>query len=102
MPKVSDAARVTTKDNTVWRTCTGCSRLKPLPDQADRCDSCATEKPPAATGSGWDIAYDFAELVGGIQAWAEEITDVTDAERLDHIRHLLKTLHPLRKDKGVK
>jgi hypothetical protein len=102
MPKVVDAARVTTPANTVWRTCTGCTQLKPLATGVDRCDACRTATPRTAAEIGWDLAHGFAELVGGIQAWAEDITGVSDTERLDHIRHLLNTAHPLRNGKGVK
>ena len=42
MPTVNDAARVTTRDNAIWRTCPACHRLAALPPQVDRCPSCAT------------------------------------------------------------
>ncbi|GIE92308.1 hypothetical protein [Actinoplanes regularis] len=102
MPKVVDAARVTTRDNTVWRTCTGCSLLKPLPDDVDRCGVCDSSRPRTPGEAGWDIAYRYAALVGRIDAWAVQIPCVSDAERLDHIRQLLKTRNPLRKDEGAK
>ncbi|MEU4693178.1 hypothetical protein [Actinoplanes sp. NPDC023714] len=102
MPKVVDAARVTTRDNTVWRTCTGCSRLKPLPDGVDRCEDCAASKKQTTDERGWDLAYRYADLVGRIDAWAVQIPCVSDAERIDKIRHLLKTLHPLRQDEGAR
>ena len=104
MPKVVDAARVTTPTNTVWRTCTGCDRLRPLPDGVDRCDDCTTttELPRSYAQTGWDIATGFAELVGAITAWAEQVPGRSDAERLAEIRHLLKTLNPLRPDGEVK
>jgi hypothetical protein len=40
MPKVVDAARVSVKHDAVWRTCTGCEQLAPLPPEVDRCDTC--------------------------------------------------------------
>jgi hypothetical protein len=107
MPKVVDAARVTTPSNTVWRTCDRCSRLQPLPEGADQCDNCAAanQSPTAAekyAATGWKFTHRYAELVGAISAWAEVITDVSDAERLDRIRHLLRTQHPMRNSKAVK
>ena len=106
MPKVVDAARVTSPSNTVWRTCDRCSQLKPLSDGVNRCNECAAiDRPPTVAevhaATGWDIAHRYAELVGRIDAWAELIPGVSDAERLDHIRHALKTLHPLRPGREV-
>ena len=95
MPTVVDAARVTTKANTVWRTCTGCSRLAPLAPGIDRCPDCT---PPASTNehpadAAWDHAHRYAAAVGRIEAWAVLIPDVSDAERLAHIREALTELH---------
>ena len=104
MPKVVDAARVTAPSNTVWRTCTGCDQLAPLPADVDLCQLCIRPKPEPRTvaeihaATGWDIVYRYATLVGRIDAWAELIPGVSDAERLEHIRHALKTLHPHRRD----
>ncbi len=51
MPKVVDAARVTSKDNTIWRTCPACEQLLPLPPDALFCDTCAHRTPPDREGS---------------------------------------------------
>lgn len=40
MPKVVDAARVTTKDDAVWRECVGCGRLAPLAPDVHHCEDC--------------------------------------------------------------
>ncbi|GAB1688364.1 hypothetical protein [Krasilnikovia sp. M28-CT-15] len=42
MPKVVDAARVTTSPSAVWRTCTTCDQLVPLAPDTDRCPRCQT------------------------------------------------------------
>ncbi|BCY05411.1 hypothetical protein [Actinoplanes sp. L3-i22] len=93
MPKLSDAARITTKDNTIWRTCTGCDLLKSLPLDVDRCAACADPDARLALNryalDAWDKLYRYASLVGRIEAWALLIPDVSDAERLDHIRQAL-------------
>ena len=41
MPKVSDAARVSTRQGAVWRVCPGCARLAAMAPEADRCETCA-------------------------------------------------------------
>ncbi len=41
MPTVAEAARVTTPDSAVWRTCTTCGHLAALPPDERRCESCA-------------------------------------------------------------
>lgn len=46
MPKVSDAARVTTKDGAVWRECPCCARLAAMPPDAILCDECTGEIRP--------------------------------------------------------
>ncbi|TWG14018.1 hypothetical protein [Actinoplanes teichomyceticus] len=102
MPKVVDAARVTAQANTVWRTCTGCSLLKPLADGVERCPACQTPAPQTVTEAGWDLAGRYATLVGRIEAWAHLIPNVSDTERLDHIRQALATLDPQPRNKGVK
>jgi hypothetical protein len=40
MPTVSNAARITSKDGAVWRTCTGCGALAALPPDIDLCAGC--------------------------------------------------------------
>ncbi len=56
MPTVSEAARVTTRDGTVWRTCQGCGVLAPLPPEVERCSGCesipAQDATPSLTGRG--------------------------------------------------
>ncbi|GIE32263.1 hypothetical protein Ait01nite_053080 [Actinoplanes italicus] len=100
MPKVVDAARVTTPSNTVWRTCIGCTEVKPLAKGIDRCDSCedAADQEAVEEGlrahalTGWEHVNRYAGAIGRIEAWALLIPNVTDAERLDHIRDALATL----------
>ncbi|SDZ46586.1 hypothetical protein SAMN05444365_1208 [Micromonospora pattaloongensis] len=48
MPTVSKAARVTTKDDAVWRTCPTCGQLAAMAPGALVCDSCAVK--PAGSG----------------------------------------------------
>jgi hypothetical protein len=103
MPTVADAARVTTRDNAaVWRTCTTCGHLAPLPPTVDRCAACDQ---PAAAGTvsartGWDFAHDYAAMMGRIEAWAVLIPNVSDAERLTHIRQALTSLADLHQRGG--
>src|SRR5690242_16964071 len=40
MPKVVDAARVTTRDGAVWRECAGCGLLAPLAPDVQHCKDC--------------------------------------------------------------
>lgn len=100
MAKVVDAARVTTPSNTVWRTCIGCSRPKPLPANIDRCDDCedAADQEALEEGlrthalTGWEHANRYANTIGRIKAWAVLIPHATDAERLAGIRDVLAAL----------
>ncbi|MBB2945338.1 hypothetical protein FB565_005071 [Actinoplanes lutulentus] len=96
MPKVVDAARVTTRDNTVWRTCTECGQLRPIPDGVERCDACLQQREREALQqhalNGWEYAHRYTGVIGRIEAWALLIPNVSDAERLDHIRQALSTL----------
>ncbi|GAA0473666.1 hypothetical protein Ade02nite_73990 [Paractinoplanes deccanensis] len=98
MPKVVDAARVTTRDDTVWRTCTECAHLRPIPDGVERCDACLQQREREALRqhalNGWEYARRYATVIGRIEAWALLIPDVSDAERIDKIRHALKSLPP--------
>ncbi|WP_436522560.1 hypothetical protein [Actinoplanes sp. HUAS TT8] len=89
MPKLSDAARITTKDNTIWRTCTGCGLPKSLPPEVDRCTVCITsDEQPFPDDQ--EQARRYAALVYRIEAWAS-MPHATDAERLDGIRQVLIT-----------
>jgi hypothetical protein len=90
MPKVVDAARVTTRVNTVWRTCSGCDQIKPLRRGVKRCATC-TQVLERHALNGWEHAQRYAALIGRIEAWTLLIPDVSDAERLDHIRQALAT-----------
>jgi hypothetical protein len=87
MPKVVDASRVTTPSNTVWRTCTGCAQLAALPVGTLRCPSCTTDTPTPPLG--WQLANQYAELVGRIEAWAFPIVETSDAACLARIRDLI-------------
>lgn len=106
MPKVVDAARVTTPANTVWRNCSACDQLTALGDGVELCAICG----PAATievirqyaRNGWKFALRYAALIGRIEAWAVLMPDVSDTERLDHIREALATLRPNGRDGQVK
>jgi hypothetical protein len=91
MPKVVDAARVTTKDGAVWRHCTTCDTLAPLAPDAGHCPTCVPvpEVEPEPVDAGWERAYRYAELVGRIQAWAEAIPGVPDDVRVAKIRQFL-------------
>ncbi len=40
MPKLVDAARVTTRDGAVWRTCGSCGVLAAMPPEITICDLC--------------------------------------------------------------
>ena len=53
MPKVSDAARVTTKDGAVWRECPCCARLAAMPPDAILCDECTGETSTRSTSGAW-------------------------------------------------
>ena len=66
MPKVVDAARVTVKHNAVWRTCTGCGQLAPLPPQVDHCAACdpLTGLDPGAALTVAELDQARAVLVG--------------------------------------
>jgi hypothetical protein len=53
MPKVIDAARVTTADTTVWRECPCCGHLAPLAPDALFCDACATRTTDRDRNGAW-------------------------------------------------
>ena len=93
MPTLNDAARVTTSSRAVWRTCGGCGLLAPLTPDDEKCPGCdrpnSTDAQPAPTR--WDVANQYAETMGRIQAWAD-MPCVSDAERLDNIRRFLAEL----------
>jgi hypothetical protein len=90
MPTVNDAARITTRDGSVWRTCAGCGLLAPLPPDVDTCPGC--RRPIRHDVTGWDTVHRYANVLGRVKAWAESIPHVPDAERLDHIRQELAKL----------
>jgi len=50
MPKVTELARVTTRDGAVWRACVSCGLLAALPAELTHCDGCAVRRP---AGRGW-------------------------------------------------
>ncbi|MEU7903645.1 hypothetical protein [Actinoplanes sp. NPDC049118] len=93
MPTVNDAARITTRDGAVWRTCGGCGLLAALLPNADKCPGCdrpiVTDARPAP--DVWEIAHRYAETLGRIKAWAD-MAHRSDAERLDNIRQFLADL----------
>jgi hypothetical protein len=101
MAKVVDAARVTTPSNTVWRTCTGCAQLTALPVGTLRCPSCITTPADApAVPRGWQLANQYAELVGRIEAWAFPVVDTSDAACLARIRDLITDFNQQRQEVG--
>ena len=55
MPKVSEVARVTTRDGSVWRPCVGCGVLAAMAPEANRCDTCTTT-PAASAGEAVDMS----------------------------------------------
>lgn len=93
MPTVNDAARITTRDGAIWRTCGGCGLLSALPPNADKCAGCdrptSTDARPAP--DVWEVANRYAKTMGRIQAWAD-MPHASDAERLDNIRQILADL----------
>jgi len=40
MPRLVNAARVTSNDGSVWRRCAGCDVLAALPAEVERCRAC--------------------------------------------------------------
>ncbi|MER7006666.1 hypothetical protein ABT297_26990 [Dactylosporangium sp. NPDC000555] len=50
MPKLVDAARLTSPDGAVWRTCSACQTLTPLPPAVQRCDACRLGPAPTIPG----------------------------------------------------
>ncbi len=40
MPKLTDTVRITTAEDHVWRTCTRCELLAPLPADIEHCEHC--------------------------------------------------------------
>ena len=92
MPTVVDAARITARGGAVWRTCSGCGLLSPTTDRCPGCLRPVTDVAPARRSTGWDRANLYAALFGHINAWARSIPDVSDAERLTHIREVLQVL----------
>ncbi len=52
MPKVIDAARVTTPDTAVWRECPCCGQLAALAPDALFCDACAARPNDRDRSSG--------------------------------------------------
>jgi len=45
MPKLVDAASVTTRDGAVWRTCASCGALAAMAPEVKVCGSCGTDAP---------------------------------------------------------
>ena len=93
MPTVNDAARITTRDGALWRTCGGCGLLAALLPDADMCPGCrrptVTDAQPAP--GLFEIADRYAATMGRIRAWAD-MPSASDAERLHKIRLFLADL----------
>ena len=68
MPKVVDAARITTRAAVVWRSCAGCGTLAPLGAAEEHCRECSvnpnTIAAPVVSVSGRRAPRDRRELVG--------------------------------------
>lgn len=68
MPKVVDAARITTRARVVWRDCTGCGSLAPLGPAERHCRDCSVNRTQIAAtvvaGAGRRATRDRRELVG--------------------------------------
>jgi hypothetical protein len=62
MPKVVHAARVTVTQSAVWRTCSRCGQLAPLPPEIDRCPACEPLCDPAAALTAVELDEARAEL----------------------------------------
>jgi hypothetical protein len=52
MPKLVDTAHVSSPDGTVWRTCSACQILAPLPPAVECCDACRLGPAPTIPGGG--------------------------------------------------
>jgi hypothetical protein len=68
MPKVVDAARITTRAGCVWRSCAGCGTLSPLGPAEQHCRDCSVNPsnfaPTVAVGSKRRAPRGRRELVG--------------------------------------
>ena len=68
MPKVVDAARITTRAAVVWRSCVGCGSLSPLAPAEQRCRDCSISRTQnaatVAAGPKRRAPRDRRELVG--------------------------------------
>ena len=68
MPKVVDAARITTRAGVVWRSCVGCGSLAPLGPAEHHCRDCSVNPTraamPVVTVPGRRAPRDRRELVG--------------------------------------
>ena len=53
MPKVSDAARVTTRSGAIWRECTGCGVLAATTPADPACPACTSDAPLRAMCGRW-------------------------------------------------
>jgi hypothetical protein len=74
MPTVNDAARITTRESSVWRTCIGCGVLSSLPPEVTRCPNCPQPVPRDTIEkhalAGGVAAHRYAGALGRIEAWA--------------------------------
>ncbi len=53
MPRLSETARLTTRDGAVWRPCAICDTFSPLPPGHEVCPACAEViQPPGPTTDG--------------------------------------------------
>jgi hypothetical protein len=82
MPTVSNAARITSKDGTVWRTCGGCGALAALPPDVNLCPGCQPDTDASSVplrvehfGSG-----DLFEIRMAGSVFARAVADVAHHE----------------------
>jgi hypothetical protein len=77
MPKVVDAARVTSTDGAVWRECCGCGALAPLAPDVNHCKACQAEP---VRESAVDALLGLATLhARGLSVAAEDFDRMADA-----------------------
>jgi hypothetical protein len=82
MPTVSNAARITSRDGTIWRTCGGCGTLAALPPDVDRCATCqpGSDAPVVQLRSEHFAPGDLADISFAGCVFAAAIAEVAHHE----------------------